>query len=250
MHHDRLLGGPVREPVHTLAPGGGGARKDSALLELVGRQLMAGEELVEVRAVALGEPGRLRDVPARDLQDLREVTAGELVPGLIEGRQVSLRAPEGLLDQLDRDDRSLGERHVLAHHVLQLADVPGPVGRRQQFDRFRRIDLALAGLGGDLGEEVRDQQRDVLAAAIERGHLDVHHVQPVIQVLAELALGEQLLQVAVGGGDDPHVHRQCLRAAYGADQPLLQHAQQLDLEPKRHVADLIEHERAAVGGHE
>src|SRR2546430_6500625 len=29
-----------------------------------------------------------------------------------------------------------------------------------------------------------------------------------------------------------------------------QHAQQLHLQPHRHVADLIEHQRAAVGGHE
>src|SRR5256885_6272106 len=33
------------------------------------------------------------------------------------------------------------------------------------------------------------------------------------------------LQVAVRGGDDPHVHRDGIGAAHGADDVLLQHAQ-------------------------
>ena len=37
-------------------------------------------------------------------------------------------------------------------------------------------------------------------------------------------------------------------AADRADQVLLQHAQQLDLQAHRHVADLIEQQRAAFGG--
>src|SRR6185312_11852711 len=55
------------------------------LFELFRRQLMPREELVEVRPVALRQPGRLTHVAAGDLQDLRQVAAGELIARLIEG---------------------------------------------------------------------------------------------------------------------------------------------------------------------
>ena len=82
----------------------------------------------------------------------------------------------------------------------------------------------------------------------ERGHLDVHHVQPVVQILAELPADHQLVQVAMRRGNDAHVDRHRLGAAHRANLIVLQHAQQLDLQPHRHVADLIEQQRAAVGG--
>ena len=56
------------------------------------------------------------------------------------------------------------------------------------------------------------------------------------------------MQVAMRGGDDAHVGRHRLGAADRANLVLLQHAQQLHLQAHRHVADLIEQQRAAVGG--
>jgi hypothetical protein len=113
---------------------------------------------------------------------------------------------------------------------LQLADVARPVGGRQQLDGFGRVDLALPGLLGDLLEEVRDQQRDVLAPARQRRHLDVHDVEAVVEVLAERAGHHQLLQVAVRGRDHAHVRPACSRCCRPAGPVLLQHAQQLDLQ--------------------
>ena len=94
---------------------------------------------------------------------------------------------------------------------------------------------------------MRDQQRHVFATLVERRHLDVHDVEAVVQILAEVTAHDQLLQVAVRGGDDAHVDRRRLGAADRAHLVLLQHAQQLDLQTHRHVADLVEHQRAAVG---
>ena len=87
---------------------------------------------------------------------------------------------------------------------------------------------------------MRNQQRNVLAAPAERRHLDVHDVQTIVQVLAELSADHELMQVAVGRGNDAHVDRYRLGAADRTDLILLQHAQQFDLQAHRHVADLIE----------
>ncbi len=58
---------------------------------------------------------------------------------------------------------------------------------------------------------------------------------------------DRLPQVAVGGGDDAHVHLNFLHSAQVHEALVLQHAQQLGLRLHRHVADFVEEDRAAVG---
>ena len=71
-------------------------------------------------------------------------------------------------------------------------------------------------------------------------------VQPIVEVLAEAALGHLLGQVAVGGRDDAHVHPRRPLGADRVDLALLQRAQQLDLHVERQLADLVEEQDAAV----
>src|SRR5262245_33986937 len=139
----------------------------SALLEFFRRELMPAEQFVEVRAIALGESRGLTHVATRDLQDLREIAACELIARLVEGGQATRAAAERLLHELHGNDRRLRERDVLAHDVLQLTDIARPIGRREQLHGLRRVDLAHAALLRDLREEVRDEQRDVLSAPVE-----------------------------------------------------------------------------------
>src|SRR5690606_6785462 len=69
-----------------------------------------------------------------------------------------------------------------------------------------------------------------------------------VEVFAELALLGQVLQVAVGGGDEAHVDLLRLHRADPADLALLQHAQQARLGIQRQLADLVQEQGAAVGG--
>ena len=57
---------------------------------------------------------------------------------------------------------------------------------------------------------------------------------------------DSLLQVRVGGGDDPHVGLDRLVAAEPLEPLLLQDAKQLGLRQRMHVADLVQEQRAAV----
>jgi hypothetical protein len=92
-----------------------------------------------------------------------------------------------------------------------------------------------------------DQQRDVLAPARQRRHLDLHHVDAVVQVLAEAARGRGFLQVVAGGGQHARVDGAwCL----GTGRPhgvLLQRPQQFLLQPRRQLADLVEQGGTAIG---
>ena len=108
--------------------------------------------------------------------------------------------------------------------------------------------LASAGLRvSAMLEEMADEVGDVLGALAQRRQPQRHDVEPEEQVLAEQALLDQGAQVLVGGGDDAHVGLDRRAAADGRVFALLQHAQQPRLRLHRHVADLVEEQRAALG---
>ena len=96
-------------------------------------------------------------------------------------------------------------------------------------------------------EEVPDQVGHVLGALAQRRQPQRHDVEAEEQILAEQALLDQDAQVLVGGGDDAHVGLDRRAAADGGVFALLQHAQQPRLRLHRHVADLVEEQRAALG---
>ena len=100
---------------------------------------------------------------------------------------------------------------------------------------------------GALLAEVVGQQREVLEPLPQRRQLHRHDRQPVVEVLAEAPLLHPLLQLAVGGGDDAHVHRPLLVGADRDHGAVLEHPQQLGLGRQRHVADLVQEQGAAVG---
>ena len=94
-----------------------------------------------------------------------------------------------------------------------------------------------------MGEE-RDQ---VLHALAQRWDADREHVQAVEQVLAEAFLADHAAQIAVGGRDHAHVGLEHTLVADAPEARLLEHAQQAGLELERHVADLVQEQRAALG---
>src|SRR6266567_1476136 len=57
----------------------------------------------------------------------------------------------------------------------------------------------------------------------------------------------RLLQIAIGGGDDPYVHGLRPAAAHGFELALLEYAEQLDLRLERQVPNLVEEDGPTVG---
>lgn len=70
------------------------------------------------------------------------------------------------------------------------------------------------------------------------------------EVGTEASLGDELAKALVGGGNDPNVHGDILRAADLTDSVVFEHRQQLGLNGQREAAELIEKQRAAMGGFE
>ena len=124
------------------------------------------------------------------------------------------------------------------HHVLEFAHVAGP---RVGFE---------AGSGGvidlEIGpQEVARERQHVFDALPQRGQLDRHDLEAIQQVGAEptgLDLGRE---IAIRRSDDAHVDVHGLVAADPLELLFLEHAQQLALHRRRHLADLVEEQRAA-----
>ena len=91
-----------------------------------------------------------------------------------------------------------------------------------------------------------DEERDVARALAQRRDADREDVEPVEEILAEAPGGDGAPQVAIGRGDEPRVDLDRRLAAHAAEAPFLQDTQQPRLQLQRHLADLVEEDRAAV----
>ena len=72
---------------------------------------------------------------------------------------------------------------------------------------------------------MRYQERDVFAPPPQRRHLDMHHVQPVVQVFAKLSADHQLMQIAMRRRDDADIDLHRVLATQRANLILLQNTQ-------------------------
>ena len=77
--------------------------------------------------------------------------------------------------------------------------------------------------------------------------MDADDVEAVEQVFPKLAVGDPLLQILVGGGNDPHIHLHRLVAANPVELPVRQYPQQPGLHVQRHVAYFVEKQGATIG---
>ena len=93
----------------------------------------------------------------------------------------------------------------------------------------------------------RDERTDVLRPLAQRRQAQAHDVQAMQQVLAEQSLAHALLEVLVRRGDDAHVRAQRRVTADAVVLAVGEHAQEPHLQVGRHVADLVEEQRAALG---
>ena len=133
--------------------------------------------------------------------------------------------------------------------VVELTNVARPGGRRQRFERVGRDSGdSFIVFFDEMPHEVVGQQGNILAPLFQPRQRQGDDIQAVIQIFAEGAVGHGGFEIVVGRGQDAHVDR---LGARGPDRPhrlFLQHAQQLDLQCQRHIADFIQKQGAAIGG--
>src|SRR5205085_125135 len=77
-------------------------------------------------------------------------------------------------------------------------------------------------------------------------NVDRKDVDAVVEVLAQLAIAHGLLEIAIAGKDEADIDAADLRAADAEELPILNEAQELDLDRRWQLANLVEKQRAGV----
>src|SRR3990167_4807496 len=207
-------------------------------LELAPQGVQADPEILRgPRAVAVMLLERRENRPA--LERPQRERSGRLA------RRQESAAPAQRRRQIgDGDAIARGEDHGPLQHVLQLADVARPGVAREEVEGLRghRADLLALRRGVALEEEPGGG--GVVPPPLpERREDDVDDVEPVVEVAAELPARHRLLQVPVGRRQDANVDRDRRRGADAPDLALLERAEQLDLDRRRRLGDLVEEQR-------
>ena len=148
----------------------------------------------------------------------------------------------GQVHQVNRT--AVRENDGLLDHVLEFTHVARVVvGLERRSGLVGDLRLAVAG---EVRQEVTHQQRHVLAARAQRRNRQFEDVEAVEQVVAEAALLDERLQVAVRRRHDPHADVDAAVAAERFEDAFLEDAQQLHLRGQWHLRHLVEEEGAAV----
>ena len=159
------------------------------------------EDLGGARLVLSGHAQSLDDIfPFQFIQ-------GE--PTLLAPRNERRRAglvPDPFREIIRDEVAALGQRDRPFDRILEFPRIPRPLVGGQNGERLRRdVERQLPRLVGNLVQEVLDEQRDVEWPLPQRRNVEVDDVETPVEVLAEAPLLDLLLEVAVGGGDDPQV---------------------------------------------
>ena len=96
-------------------------------------------------------------------------------------------------------------------------------------------------------KKIIDEVGNVVATLTQRGQGNNHNAQAIIKVFPEGLFTNGRLEIAVGGGDHPDIHRDRLFAAQPLQGFFLEDPHQLDLGSKGHVPDFVEEDSAVMG---
>src|SRR5271156_6326438 len=75
--------------------------------------------------------------------------------------------------------------------------------------------------------------------------MNVENIQPIIEVVAQLASSDSVFRHFIGGCKNADVDRRFCLAAQTAKFTIFQHAQKFSLSANRHFADLVQQQRSS-----
>src|SRR5262249_24555214 len=121
-----------------------------------------------------------------------------------------------------RQSLAFAQNHCSLAHILQFANIAGPLVCLQQlhgsllniFNLFSR--LARVPLG-----EIFHEQWNICFALTQRGHVDGKHIEPIKKVTAEGARADCLLQITIRSGDNAEICSDGLGSSDPFELPLL-----------------------------
>src|SRR5580704_9541486 len=139
------------------------------------------------------------------------------------------------------------KQHGALNHIFELANVARPrIVNQGVHDIGRNVLDGFVLAAAEFLHEVTNQQRNIFRTLAQCGKLNRKNVETIVEVTAELLLGNQLCKVGVGGGDNAHIDVLSAIAAKTLEFLFLQDTQKFWLKLQRKVANFVEKQSAAV----
>jgi hypothetical protein len=138
-------------------------------------------------------------------------------------------------------------RHAVRDHTFQFAQVPWPrvIHEHLLGPLIEAFDGTAKHATVALQKEVGEGQ-NVLKAVAQGGHLDANRVEPRIQICAKTLGSDGFGQVVTGGRNDADIGVDGPGGTEALERPLLEHAQELQLNPRADIANLMQEERPLI----
>jgi hypothetical protein len=131
------------------------------------------------------------------------------------------------------------------HDITQFPHVPWP-GIGFQGRQNVGIELLVGTVPAiQFGQKAMRQTGDIPGALAQWRHPNGKNHQTKIEILAEPALCNGLLGIAIGGGNQSHIHRDFRISTDPHDRAGFQDAQQLHLQIRGHFSEFVEKQSAA-----
>src|SRR5579884_2137009 len=212
-------------------------------------------ELIEQRAITDVKPlGSLLPVPVAGFHHLQYDFSLNLAHSLLRDlleRNLSVRRNDELEDVLIailqlRENRFFRTQHdIPLHQVFQLPDISRPMVCLKSRDAGLRQRLCFAvELLVIPRNEVVAKQGNILQAFPQWRQMDVHYIDPVIEVFPEISRRYFFFEIAIRSKDESDIDSPFLVAADAAKLAILQHVQQLCLDARIQFANLVQKERS------
>src|SRR5690242_1110925 len=168
------------------------------------------------------------------------------------GRTCRIGSPVGSgkneSDVFERNGVARRQEDETLNDIPQFAEVSRPGIPPQRADGVISEDFFLpAILRGDLAREMADEFGEVVQPLAERRQNEGKDVNAMKEVATEGILLDEIFQIAMSGDEDADIHLRGLIASDALDLSFFEGAKQLGLHGKRHIADFVEEEGAAIG---
>ena len=139
-----------------------------------------------------------------------------------------------------------GKKHSSLHHVFQFPHISRPVISKH-FHLRLFIDPAhwLVLFRTEFGNKKFCEVQNIFFPATKRRHLQLHYVQPIIQILSESSLFHFLTQVLIGRRDQSKIHFYGAVSADTHEFMFLQDTQEFHLRHQRKLSYFVQKDRSA-----
>src|SRR6267142_1205165 len=237
---------------------GGGPSGDAGSSRLLAGETVTAHFASEAPSPDVEQARRFDHVPMGEIQgfldhDLFDRDEGDAFGRNPESEVGGIDRFMGPLAQLGNrelarpDLGTLGQKHRPLDDVHQLAHVSRPGIACDLALGLSRQTHVLSEFPPHALDKERGEQRGIAVPFPERGNLDRHDVEAVVEVLAETSLAHLVDERAVGRGEDPHVDLDVARAAHAAHDFRIEEFEELRLKRQGELSHLVEKDRAVLG---